>query len=403
MQGKVDREIIRVTRVWTNRMHGTILPAETDFIGNPAVLETAALQLIDLIYAAALQEELWPRALEKLSDLMKSEAPVLMVFRAAEHRISGFAPRTDPEITRAYAEHWNHRNPLEQVSRTLAPFVISSPHSIMGTDDFSRTPIYNEWWRPSGFSMATLETNLLFDGGIPAILNISRGIGGDDYSSDDVELFAFAARHFARAIEISRMLSATSAGFEAMALAMNQRGDSAIIVDAAARIIFATQTAKALLDAQGGFCVTDSALSIADSPGVLERLIATCQPVGGGGSVTVARRDGSPLKVTVAPAPNRLRDDVVPWLGAPAPAAIIAIRDPDAERERRLHLWRERFGLTPAEARFAQEVIRGGGRQAAAQRFGISDSTARAHLTSIFSKTGVARQAELVALLLEAV
>lgn len=61
---------------------------------------------------------------------------------------------------------------------------------------------------------------------------------------------------------------------------------------------------------------------------------------------------------------------------------------------------RRRFGLTPAEARLALEMARGDGKQAAAERLGISYATARSHLSRIFDKTGVRRQAELVRLVL---
>jgi DNA-binding CsgD family transcriptional regulator len=369
------------------------------------VLETPVLELVDLIYAAALQVDLWPKALEKLADLTRSQTPALVLVHAAEHRMVGIAPRTDPDAMRTYGEHWIHRNPLEQATRAHPVLEIVSPDTVMGVGEFARTPVHNEWGRPSGLGTVELKTNLRFDGGFPTILNINRQAGADDYSGEDVALFAFAARHFARAVEVSRVLSASSAGFEAMALAMHERGDSAVLVDDAARIVFATQPALALLEAQDGLCLADAALSIAEHPGVLERLIASCQPNGStaGGSVVVPRRHGGPLKITVAPVPARPWEDAVSWPSAPMPAAIIVISDPDAQRERRLDLWRDRFGLTPAEARFALEVIKGGGRQAAAQRFGISDTTARAHLTNICAKTGVSRQSELVALLLEAV
>jgi len=62
---------------------------------------------------------------------------------------------------------------------------------------------------------------------------------------------------------------------------------------------------------------------------------------------------------------------------------------------------RARFRLTPAEAAFAVEIFKGDGKKAAAQRRGITFTTARSHLSSIFAKTGVRRQAELVRLLME--
>jgi DNA-binding CsgD family transcriptional regulator len=54
-----------------------------------------------------------------------------------------------------------------------------------------------------------------------------------------------------------------------------------------------------------------------------------------------------------------------------------------------------RFGLTDAESGVAAEILKGDGRLAAARRLGISDTTAKTHLSNIFEKTGTRRQAEL--------
>jgi DNA-binding CsgD family transcriptional regulator len=67
-----------------------------------------------------------------------------------------------------------------------------------------------------------------------------------------------------------------------------------------------------------------------------------------------------------------------------------------------LRLLRRQYKLTPAEAGFALEISKGQGRKAAAARRGITDSTARCHLSSIFGKTGTQRQAQLVRLILQA-
>jgi DNA-binding CsgD family transcriptional regulator len=60
-----------------------------------------------------------------------------------------------------------------------------------------------------------------------------------------------------------------------------------------------------------------------------------------------------------------------------------------------------RFGLTDAESGVAAEILKGDGRLAAARRLGISDTTAKTHLSNIFEKTGTRRQAELVRLILD--
>ena len=62
----------------------------------------------------------------------------------------------------------------------------------------------------------------------------------------------------------------------------------------------------------------------------------------------------------------------------------------------------ERFGLTASERAVALSLTRGTSLRMTADASGISVNTARRHLASIFDKTGVRRQVELVRLLTHA-
>src|SRR5262245_17474093 len=68
-----------------------------------------------------------------------------------------------------------------------------------------------------------------------------------------------------------------------------------------------------------------------------------------------------------------------------------------------IDLLRCHFGLTPAEARLALQLVAGETLRAAAVKLGISYETARSHLKHIFNKTGTCRQAELVVVIVTAV
>ena len=61
------------------------------------------------------------------------------------------------------------------------------------------------------------------------------------------------------------------------------------------------------------------------------------------------------------------------------------------------------FNLTPAETALALELANGLSLEEAAEELNIRRNTARAHLRSIFSKTGVRRQTELVRIMLNSV
>jgi DNA-binding CsgD family transcriptional regulator len=68
----------------------------------------------------------------------------------------------------------------------------------------------------------------------------------------------------------------------------------------------------------------------------------------------------------------------------PPPADIAAVADS--------------YGLTAAETRMLEQLVHSATVADTANALGISMNTARSHLAHIFSKTGLSRQADLVAL-----
>jgi DNA-binding CsgD family transcriptional regulator len=87
------------------------------------------------------------------------------------------------------------------------------------------------------------------------------------------------------------------------------------------------------------------------------------------------------------------------WTGRPLRIAVYT-RDPDTTAEIEGELVRQLFDLTPAEAAVARRLASGLSLEDAATSLSISRNTARAHLRSIFSKSGITRQTELVRLML---
>jgi DNA-binding CsgD family transcriptional regulator len=83
---------------------------------------------------------------------------------------------------------------------------------------------------------------------------------------------------------------------------------------------------------------------------------------------------------------------------SPAQAAIILI-DPGAQRRSPEVSLRSAFGLTPAESRLASHLGTGQSLETICEELEISKETGRNQLKSIFAKTGVHRQSEMVLLL----
>jgi DNA-binding CsgD family transcriptional regulator len=182
-----------------------------------------------------------------------------------------------------------------------------------------------------------------------------------------------------------------------------------LLVDAQARILFANRAARALLDARDGLELEAGTLSAfdADAGRTLRRLIASCAAdanaaTGSGGEVGLQRGPGRlPLDALVTPIQPETATATILMPLPQRAVAIVLVSDSETKMRARVKSLRERFGFTPAEAAFALEIIKGDGRQATADRLGITVGTARSHLSKIFDKTGVRHQAELVRLLLQ--
>lgn len=85
------------------------------------------------------------------------------------------------------------------------------------------------------------------------------------------------------------------------------------------------------------------------------------------------------------------------------PAALVYIRDAASKSLASEVVTKQLFNLTRAETALAMELANGLSLEEAAEVLNIRRNTARAHLRSIFSKTGVRRQTELVRILLNSV
>ncbi len=185
---------------------------------------------------------------------------------------------------------------------------------------------------------------------------------------------------------------------------LDRTGTATLAVDRDGRILFQDRRAEALLRDGDGVRTLRGRLVSADTSAAadLARLIRTAADTaadgsGGGGAVgggvTLDRGDGnSPLSILVAP--------FRPEPGAaPQAAALVFIRDPDSVNPAP-QLLQDLFGLTPMEATIGAKLAEGAALERIAASMGISLSTVRTHLKSLFAKTGTARQAELVALIL---
>jgi DNA-binding CsgD family transcriptional regulator len=363
--------------------------------------------LVDMIYDAALDSELWASVLIRFADVMSVPKVAMLSLDRRANRFAQIAPRFDPDLLASYKEYWAFHDPVLALA-TLRPVgEIYTVDSLMPREEFASTPVFNEFWRPAQYGLETTGANLLVEDQLSALICFSNAPGKDSLTAEQIHIFEAVLRHLTWAVRISRRLWELELKHVAATERLETLQQGALLADASGRVVRANTAAKAMLDDGSGIFLDNGRLAAAGSE-ILQKLIASCtrtSPVlgGPGGEFKIPRElPRSPLHVTVTPLRSKARLSDVPWIGVGTPVAIVTVRDPDIDRRRQEVNLRRRFGLTAAEARLAAEILKGDGRVAAARRSGISATTAKTHLSSIFEKTGTHPQAELIRLLLDA-
>lgn len=116
------------------------------------------------------------------------------------------------------------------------------------------------------------------------------------------------------------------------------------------------------------------------------------RPDGSDGPILIAREGRRPLAMRIQRLGGNLPDFFSPSIG------VCLLEDPELRSAAKPQLLRQAFGLTHAEAEIAALLSQGLRLKQIAEQKSITYETARAHLRSIFAKTGANRQADLIAL-----
>ncbi|CAN7277802.1 helix-turn-helix transcriptional regulator [Bradyrhizobium sp. LjRoot220] len=223
---------------------------------------------------------------------------------------------------------------------------------------------------------------------------LQRTIDQGPFTAEEKEELAQISSRLSTGAAIARALSASAATGALEAFEMS--GTAVVLLNRHGHVFKANASAERLLvdDVQivtGQLTARDTRATTA-----LNRAIHNLlwRPTGGlSAPVALPRAAGRPLLAY----PARLSSSTANAL-ADCQAMVILI-DPDSRSPTPEMNLRTLFRLTQAEARLATQLALGESLENVADQFGIGKETARSQLKSIFAKTGVHRQAELVAVL----
>ena len=360
-------------------------------------------EFVGLIYDTALDPDAWPVMLDRLADLLAATTGAHFgSYDSRTFATANISPRHDPQNIRRFSEYWASRDVFWRRGAGHPVGAVFMPETFMSRQEHCRTEIFNEWYKPQRIEVM-MRTNLLIEGPVSTVVTVGRPYSQGDFGMREIRLFTALIPHLQRAVQLQLRLAGVDRPSMGSAEMLNRLRQGALLVDASGRVIFANSVAERMLQTGGGLHLGRDGLR-AETPGetrLLRGIIADCakprEELGGaGGRVRLSREQQAPLTVLVIPHRARFT-----WIDVVRPRAILFITDPEQAVIVRRESLRQDFGLTPAEAGFTREVLKADGLQAAADRLGISLTTARTHLAHVFDKTGTRRQAELVRLILQ--
>ncbi len=293
--------------------------------------------------------------------------------------------------------------------QTNTPFANQPLDQVFTVDDVMSSA---EWERSAYFKMFCSEQDVYHvmgadistpDGG-KLRFRITRPKRAPNFSVDERALCSMFLPHLRRALQMHNLLDRSESLSELYSQAISRLSVATLVLDESGSVLQVNPVAQEILASADGLKLVGGRLE-ATYPSdnrELQRLIRaafSADAPKGAEAMSVTRPSGLVnLGLVVEPIPS------LDWADERGkPAALVYIRDAASKSLASEVVTKQLFNLTRAETALAMELANGLSLEEAAEGLNIRRNTARAHLRSIFSKTGVRRQTELVRILLNSV
>jgi DNA-binding CsgD family transcriptional regulator/PAS domain-containing protein len=360
-------------------------------------------QLLLTLYACPTSPALWPKFLKEFADFL--DLPAIAILRGngeARESMIQISTGLDPASEHSYAEYYHTID--EYRSRFLRQ---PKDEGLVFAEEFCpmqalrRTEFFNDFLAPQDtalYGVVLLSRTATIFENISLYYQLQKGPPNDE----TLQRLHLVLPHVQSALNTQRRLVEAASKTTELAEALHFLRTGLVLLDEKGKCVFVNSAAERQLKEADGLYLRDSflyAFSRSESTRLREliRRVTTRDDqhdFSHGGALLVSRREGKPLQLLVSrfSAGN---------LQLPRRAfAIVLICDPEDRPIPPAELLSGLYRLTPAESRLAMSLGEGRELRRACHEASITYATGRAHLRSIFCKTGVRRQSELISLFL---
>lgn len=357
-------------------------------------------KLIEQFYLAAEGEQKWESVAEQLATSFNAHQAI--IYRAANITEEGGEVTMvglDPALQGLYMDIIDEDVWLQGMLDFSTPAVRRS-EAIIDTKSLRQTTLYNELCKPADVEhmingLVSIEVGS-FTG-----LATQRSKRSGPFSQKDEAQIGHLLPHFQRALRLERLLRQSRAESNLLREVLDQHNLANLVVDRHGRIRLANRRAESLLREADGLIGTSGRLTAAfasDQARLSAALFAEHFQTSRSTKKTPMdlsiRRSGSRLPVLLALYP------LVSQQGRSENILVFAL-DPENPPLLRWAGISTLYSLTKSEVRLAQCLVSGANVAESADKLGVAVSTLRSQLKSMFRKTGVSSQSQLVLLLVQ--
>jgi DNA-binding CsgD family transcriptional regulator len=385
-------------------------PAEPSVSSKPphAVSATTEISLdrfsriLDKIYEAALDSSRWSDCLEEIRRELAGNFASLIV-----------QPGTADDIGLIVSTSEQSRNlGLGNPMLMFSPFTGMPPDRLVTVTDvlseakWRDSSYYRDWCQPRNVFHVMAADIGTINGGVYGF-RITRPEDAPAFSKHDLELGRRLLPHIKRALNLHLSTHQDRKVISLYSHAMAQLMVGVFILDQNRQVIECNPAATAILGMSDGLRIVGGNLEATypNENRSLQRLVrdALTHPKAAKMSLTDALSISRPSgQLSWGLVVQSISSDQ--WTeGKQRPTVAVFVRDTEGKSQPPIRLTQQLFQLTPAETALAIQLANGLSLDEASDALNIRRNTARAHLRSIFSKTGVRRQTELVRLFLNSV
>lgn len=361
---------------------------------------TAISELVRDLYAGVIETPPWQGFLHGIRREMGCKSTLIMLMppgSAVVNLISVVGGQS--EITSAYRGNLFALDPFVNLPEGR----VITLHEFVGAQALEQNDFYNHFMRGTWGVGFVLGFDVRTAAGYTAGLRLCRGIESCNFDLDAHRHVEALLPHLRQAVEIFDRVHYLQVEEMELSDTLEQLGLAGFLLDATGRVTQSNKKAAALLGSAAGITVRHGRLLLANEGAQrqLEAVLARARNMTDAMEctaprlpdvITIRSLPGSPSLIAAARilgSPANLRSNH-------SPVVAVYVSRPEQSGALPIDTIRQMFGVTVAEAELAAHLAGGATLNEAAQQLGVALTTARTQLYSIFRKTGMHRQSELV-------